>query len=97
VIVSLKSALGGLPSSVAQIKVEAGANLTSYTTSAATFLGGAWTKNEAMAAIGLIFVALTYFTSLYFQRRREKRDQEFHQHRIWVQNQMVEQDKEDSN
>jgi hypothetical protein len=88
--VSLKSALGGLPSSVAQIKVEAGANLTSYTTSAATFLGGAWTKNELMAAIGLLFVALTYFTSLYFQRRREKREQEFHQHRINVERQSAE-------
>lgn len=85
--VSLNSALSKVPSSVAQIKVEAGANLTSYTTSTVTFLGGAWTKNELMAAIGLIFVALTYFTSLYFQRRREKRDQEFHQHRLNVKRQ----------
>jgi hypothetical protein len=90
VIVSLKSAFNSATSSVAQIKVEAGANLTSYATSTITFLGGAWTKNEIMALFGCVFVVLTYFTSFYFQRRREKRDVEFHTHRMDVARQSAE-------
>ncbi len=77
-------------------KIQTGANVATYTGGTFAFLGGAWTKNEIMAAGGLVFVALTYFTSLYFQRRRDKREQEYHQHRIWVQSQMAQQSKDEA-
>ena len=79
-----------------EAKVQAGANAATYTGGTIAILGGTWTKNEIMAAGGLVFVALTYFTSLYFQRRRDRREQEFHLHRIWMQNQMAQQDKDEA-
>lgn len=75
-------------------KIQTGANIATYTGGTFAFLGGTWTKNEIMAAGGLVFVALTYFTSLYFQRRRDKREQELHAHKMWMEKHMVEQNDE---
>ena len=78
-----------------EAKVQAGANAATYTGGTIAILGGTWTKNEIMAAGGLVFVALTYFTSLYFQRRRDKREQELLHHKIWMQTQLIAQDKDE--
>ena len=77
-----------------EAKVQAGANAATYTGGTIAILGGTWTKNEIMAAGGLVFVALTYFTSLYFQKRRDKREQEQHAHKMWMEKHMVEQNDE---
>lgn len=91
---NLKAALENLPVSAAQLKVETSSTGVSYVSGLLAAFGGTWTKNEILAAGGLVFVALTYFTSLYFQRRRDRREQEFHRHRIRIQNQVVEQSKD---
>lgn len=81
-MVNLKAAIENLPTSAAQLKVETGSTGVSYVSGLLAAFGGTWTKNEILAAGGLIFVAATYFTSLYFQRRRDRREQEFHTLRV---------------
>ncbi|MDX1558672.1 MAG: HP1 family phage holin [Marinobacter sp.] len=67
------------------VKVESAAPAVSYATNGFVFAWGALTFNQIMMLIGTVFAILTYFTSLYFQRKRDKREQEFHQHRILVE------------
>ena len=91
---NLKNALEAMPTSAIQLKVETGSTNLSYFSGLFAALGGTWSKNEILAAGGLIFVALTYFTSLYFQKRRDKREQELHAHKMWMEKHMVEQNDE---
>lgn len=93
---NLKNALAAMPTTALQAKVESGSTGLSYWSGLLAALGGTWSKNEILAAGGLVFVALTYFTSLYFQRRRDKREQEQHQHKLWMQSQMVRQEKDEA-
>lgn len=95
-MVNLKNALEAMPTSAIQLKVETGSTNLSYFSGLFAALGGTWSKNEILAAGGLIFVAMTYFTSLYFQRRRDKREQEYHQHRLLAESQMARQDKDEA-
>ena len=69
------------------IKIESAAPNASYVTNGFVFTWGAMTFNQAMMLIGTIFAIATYFTSLYFQRRRDKREQELHQYKIMMQRQ----------
>lgn len=92
---SLKDLAGHAASSV-HLKVESAAPAVSYATNGVVFAWGALTFNQIMMLIGTVFAILTYFTSLYFQRKRDKREQEFHEHKIWMQNQMAQQGKDEA-
>lgn len=85
--------LAGHAVSNAHIKVESAAPAVSYATNGFVFAWGAMTFNQIMMLIGTVFAILTYFTSLYFQRKRDKREAEFHQHRIWMEDRIAKQDK----
>ncbi|WNO60435.1 HP1 family phage holin [Rheinheimera sp. MMS21-TC3] len=47
----------------------------SYGTSGATAIGGLLSMNEIALAIGIFFTALTFLVTLYFQHRRDQREQ----------------------
>jgi len=77
------------------LKVESVAPMASYTTNGAVFTWGAFSSNEIAMFVGGIIGLATYFTSLYFQKRRETRDryfqerrddreQELHEHRLML-------------
>jgi len=72
------------------LKIESAAPSISYATNGAVFTWGAMTFNEITMVIATSFAVATYFTSLYFQRRRDRREQEFHQHRLNVERQSSE-------
>jgi len=78
------------------IKAESAAPATSYITNGIVFTWGALTFNQIMMLIGTAFAILTYFTSLYFQRKRDRREQEYHQHRLWMEERMKAQSKVDA-
>ena len=78
---SLKDIAGQLASN-AHIKIESAPQGISYATNGFVFAWGAMTFNQIMMLIGTVFAVLTYFTSLYFQRKRDRREQEFHLHRL---------------
>lgn len=78
------------------LKIESAAPAVSYATNGVVFAWGAISFNQIMMLIGTVFAILTYFTSLYFQRKRDKREQEFHQHRLWMQKQIAEQSKDEA-
>ena len=79
----------------AHVKVESAAPVVSYATNGFVFAWGAMTFNQIMMLIGTVFAILTYFTSLYFQRKRDKREQEFHQHRLWMEDRVARQDNDE--
>jgi len=77
------------------IKIETAAPMASYTTNGAMFTWGAFSYNEVLMLVGGIIGLATYFTGLYFQRRRETREryfqkrrddreQELHEHRLML-------------
>ncbi|MBL3825153.1 MULTISPECIES: phage holin [unclassified Marinobacter] len=94
---NLRNVITVMPTTALQAKVESGSTGLSYWSGLLAALGGSWSKNEILAAGGLLFVALTYFTSLYFQRRRDRREQELHAHKMWMEKRMVEQNNEANN
>lgn len=47
----------------------------SYSASGATALGGFFSLNEIALIIGIFFAALTFFGNLYYQHRRDLREQ----------------------
>ena len=76
-------------------KIESAAPIASYTTNGAMFTWGAFSYNESLMLVGGIVGLATYFTGLYFQKRRETRDrhfqerrdareQELHEHRLML-------------
>lgn len=76
--------------STAPLKIEAAAPSLSYIANGFVITWGAVTFNQIMMLIGTLFAVATYFTSLYFQRRRDRREQEFHQYRLSVERRMAE-------
>jgi len=73
-----------------QIKAETAAQNVSYATNGIVFAWGAVSFNQVMMLIGTIFAVATYFTTLYFQRRRDRREHELHQHRMQLELQSAE-------
>ena len=70
-----------------QAKSEALASQTSYVTNGGVFVWGAMTFNQLLAAIGVVLALLTFVVNVYFQRRRDERDAEFHNKRMEVKEQ----------
>ena len=70
-----------------QAKSEALASQTSYVTNGGVFVWGAMTFNQLLAAIGMVLALLTFVVNVYFQRRRDERDAEFHNKRMEVKEQ----------
>ena len=81
---SLKDFAGQLTGSL-HVKAESAPQGISYATNGFVFAWGAMTFNQIMMLIGTVFAVMTYFTSLYFQRKRDKREQEFHRHKLWME------------
>jgi deoxyribodipyrimidine photolyase-like uncharacterized protein len=85
-------------SSAAHTKIESVAPAVSYAANGAVFTWGAISFNQIMMFVGGIIGLATYFTGLYFQKRRETRDryfqkrrddreQELHKHRLMLDRQ----------
>lgn len=55
---------------------------SSYTTNGAVVIWGALTLNQALMIIGTVLAVATFMVNLHFQRRRDKREQEFHGRRM---------------
>lgn len=65
-----------------QLKIESAAPSLSYLANGFVFTWGMMSFNQMMMLIGTVFAVATYFTSLYFQRRRDRRERELHKHKI---------------
>ena len=63
------------------VKIETAAPIASYATNGAMFTWGAFSYNEALMLVGGIIGLATYFTGLYFQKRRETRERYFQKRR----------------
>ena len=70
-----------------QSKVESLASQASYAANGGVFVWGAMTFNQLLAAIGMVLALLTFVVNVYFQRRRDERDAEFHNKRMEVKEQ----------
>jgi len=70
-----------------QAKSELLASQASYVTNGGVFVWGAMTFNQLFTAIGLVLALLTFVVNVYFQRRRDDRDSEFHNKRMEVKEQ----------
>ena len=64
------------------IKFESSAPAASYATNGFVFTWGAMTFNQIMMLIGTVLAIATFAVNLYFQRRRERREQELHEFRM---------------
>jgi len=64
------------------IKVESAAPAASYVTNGFVFTWGAMTFNQIMMLIGTVLALATFAVNLYFQKRRERREQELHEFRM---------------
>jgi len=64
------------------IKLESAAPAASYTANGFVFTWGAMTFNQIMMLIGTVLAIATFAVNLYFQRRRERREQELHDFRM---------------
>jgi beta-lactamase regulating signal transducer with metallopeptidase domain len=64
------------------IKFESSAPAASYATNGFVFTWGAMTFNQIMMLIGTVLAIATFAVNLYFQRRRERREQELHELRM---------------
>lgn len=85
---SLKDIAGQLANS-AHFKIESAPQGISYATNTVVFAWGAMTFNQIMMLIGTVFAVLTYFTSLYFQRKRDRREQQLLEHRMKMQDEAL--------
>jgi len=70
-----------------QAKAESLASPASYITNGSVFVWGALTFNQLLAVIGVVLALLTFVVNVYFQRRRDIRDSEFHDKRMEVKEQ----------
>lgn len=52
-----------------------------YTTSGATFLAGSMSLNEWLAVGGFMLAIATFIVNIYFQRKRDKREERMSQMR----------------
>jgi len=64
------------------IKFESSAPAASYATNGFVFTWGAMTFNQIMMLIGTVLSLATFAVNLYFQKRRERREQELHDLRM---------------
>ena len=64
------------------IKFESAAPAVSYVTNGFVFTWGAMTFNQIMMLIGTVLALATFAVNLYFQKRRERREQELHEFRM---------------
>ena len=64
------------------IKFESAAPAASYVTNGFVFTWGAMTFNQIMMLIGTVLALATFAVNLYFQKRRERREQELHEFRM---------------
>ena len=64
------------------IKFESAAPAASYVTNGFVFTWGAMTFNQIMMLIGTVLAIATFAVNLYFQKRRERREQELHEFRM---------------
>ena len=64
------------------IKFESSAPAASYATNGYVFTWGAMTFNQIMMLIGTVLSLATFAVNLYFQKRRERREQELHDLRM---------------
>jgi len=64
------------------IKVESAAPAVSYVTNGFVFTWGAMTFNQIMMLIGTVLALATFAVNLYFQKKRERREQELHEFRM---------------
>ena len=60
------------------IKFESAAPAASYVTNGFVFTWGAMTFNQIMMLIGTVLSLATFAVNLYFQKRRERREQSLH-------------------
>lgn len=65
-----------------QLKAESVAPATSYVTNGLVFSWGAMTFNQVMMLIGTVLALATFAVNLYFQKRRDRREQELHRKRM---------------
>ena len=63
-------------------KFESSAPAASYATNSFVFTWGAMTFNQIMMLIGTVLSLATFAVNLYFQKRRERREQELHDLRM---------------
>jgi len=66
------------------IKFESAAPAASYAANGFVFTWGAMTFNQIMMLIGTVLSLATFAVNLYFQRRRERREQELHESRMQI-------------
>ena len=64
------------------IKFESSAPAASYATNGFVYTWGAMTFNQIMMLIGIVLSLATFAVNLYFQKRRERREQELHESRM---------------
>ena len=64
------------------IKFESAAPAASYAANGFVFTWGAMTFNQIMMLIGTVLALATFAVNLYFQKRRERREQELHEFRM---------------
>jgi len=60
----------------------------SYMTNGSVFIWGALTLNQVLAISAFVLALATFAVNLYFQRRRDRRDTEFHYKRMEVKEAM---------
>ena len=60
------------------IKFESAAPAASYASNGFVFTWGAMTFNQIMMLIGTVLTIATFAVNLYFQKRRDKREQSLH-------------------
>ena len=61
---------------------ESVASTASYLTNGSVFIWGALTLNQVLAISAFILALATFAVNLYFQRRRDGREAEFHDKRM---------------
>lgn len=65
-------------------KGESLAPAASYITNGGVFVWGALTLNQLLAISAFVLALATFVVNLYFQRRRDRRESEFHEKRMAV-------------
>lgn len=78
---SLKNLIESYQNSLS-IKAESMTPPASYTVNGLVAGWGALTFNETMMLIGTVLAFATFGVNLYFQKRRDKREQELHRERM---------------
>ena len=65
-------------------KGESLAPAVSYVTNGSVFIWGALTLNQVLSISAFLLALATFAVNLYFQRRRDSRETEFHERRMEV-------------